>query len=41
MALRAIVFIAGLFGFRLYTLFGLNILHEHTDCETAAEMDIC
>jgi hypothetical protein len=41
MALRAIVFIASLFGFRLYTLFGLHILHEHADCATDAEIDVC
>ena len=41
MALRAIFFIVGLFCFRLYTLLGLHILHEHSDSEAAAEIDIC
>ena len=41
MALRAIVFIAGLFGFRLYTLFGLHILHEHESRGEAADIDLC
>jgi hypothetical protein len=41
MALRALLFIAGLFGVRLYTLLGLRILHEHAPRPQTSAEHIC
>lgn len=41
MALRALLFIAGLFGIRLYTLLGLRILHQHGPRAQASAEHIC
>ena len=41
MEMRAIVFIGCLIGFRLYTLFGLHITHEHARCGAYSDSDMC
>ena len=41
MEMRAIIFIGCLVSFRLYTLFGLHILHEHAPYAAYSDGDVC